>query len=584
MTERGSVEQAILIEQARHINSNLLTSVVGGFLIAVVLVTMFSSIVPEGQLGVWLLANLGLAIARLAVRRTFTSAAPTYENARRCMRYSLFGTIGSGVLWAVTPLFMMPADNVLYQVLLVFAVSMMDVAAMFSFGVHMATFLGFFVPSMSAVLLSLLYLRTSLDLEIAAGIAIFMVVALRFVAAFNRIFLHSLELRFENLALVSQLTVEKEAAVVANLAKSRFLAAASHDLRQPMHALNLYLGTLAGFTLPAAAQRVVGHVQQCADTMDGLFRDLLDISRLDAGAVQPEPADFAIGVLLERIRVEFEPQARARGLRLKVMPSRAYVRTDTALVERILRNFTANAMRYTERGRILIGCRRIGSSLRVAVYDTGPGIAPEHQRAVFEEFFQIGNPNRDRSRGIGLGLAIVERLSRLLNAHITLRSRAGRGSMFAVDLPLVASARATPPVIRRASGDAPLSGAQLVVIDDELPILDAMRGLLEQWGAHVVTARGGEDALAQLASATRVPDALICDFRLADDEDGSATIDAICAEFNEDIPALILTGDTGPDRLWRLKDSGYRVLHKPVDAETLREALGELLGHAQSGV
>lgn len=584
MSQTARIEEAIAIEQARYLNHNLLTSVVGGFLITCVVVTIFARVTPDGPLFAWFGANAVLATWRMSMRQHFSGSIDSYEQARRSMRYTLLGAIGSGLIWAASTLIMMPPGDVLYQVLLIFAISMMDVAAMFSFGVHLPTFLGFFIPSLGAAVAALLYQRTTLDFEIAAGIAIFMVVALRFVIAFNRIFVRTLELGFENVALVDQLTVEKEAAIQANLAKSRFLAAASHDLRQPMHALNLYLGTLTGLTLAPAVQAVVGHAQQCVDTMDVLFRGLLDISRLDAGAVQAEPTSFAIGSLLERIRVEFEPQAQARGISLKVVRSRAHVFSDPSLVERVVRNLTANAVRYTQNGRVLVGCRRVGTALRVSVYDTGPGIAPEHQRAVFEEFFQIGNPNRDRSRGIGLGLAIVERLSRLLGARLTVRSQVGRGSLFAIDLPLSTDEGIPSLPLARTKPAARMPGADVVVIDDELPILDAMRGLLEQWGMRVLTARSGADALSQLASATRAPDALICDFRLADGEDGSAAIGAICTEFNEDIPALILTGDTGPDRLKRLRESGYRVLHKPIDTETLKTALADLLATAQSGV
>jgi CheY-like chemotaxis protein len=373
----------------------------------------------------------------------------------------------------------------------------------------------------------------------------------------------------------------------ANLAKSRFLAAASHDLRQPMHALNLYLGGLAGQALPAAARATLGHAAQCAATMDEMFRALLDMSRLDAGAVQPEARAMPLAPLLERIRLEFEPQVRAKGLELRVRPAGtrnadAAALADPAFVERIVRNLMSNAVRYTAHGGILLACRRRGGALRVAVYDTGPGIPAGEQRLVFEEFYQSGNPERDRTKGIGLGLAIVSRLARLMQTKVMLASRPGRGSTFAIDLPLADAARAVAPPAQAAAGRS-FAGSLVVVIDDETSILDATRGLLEQWRCAVVTAVSARDAVEKLSASPRAPDAVICDYRLRGGENGLQVIETLRAEFNADIPALLVTGDTGPERLrdleGRLREpaSGIRVLHKPLQEHELRGALAEVL-------
>ena len=225
-----------------------------------------------------------------------------------------------------------------------------------------------------------------------------------------------------------------ETAESANIAKSRFLAAASHDLRQPIHALNLYLGAFSQMQVADSTGLVLGKVRQCALIMDNMFRTLLDVSKLDAGAVNPQITIFALAPLFSRMRLEFEPQARAKGLELRVHRCSGFAKSDPALVERILRNLISNAIRYTDQGRVVVGCRRHHGSLRVSVYDTGIGIAPHEQSLVFEAFYQVGNRARDRSKGLGLGLAIVERLARLLQTPLTLRSRPGHGSLFAFDL------------------------------------------------------------------------------------------------------------------------------------------------------
>jgi signal transduction histidine kinase/CheY-like chemotaxis protein len=365
---------------------------------------------------------------------------------------------------------------------------------------------------------------------------------------------------------------------LANQAKSRFLAAASHDLRQPMHALNLYLGALALHQLPPSALPVLANVRLCAETMDEMFRALLDISQLDASIVQTEISIFPIEQLLDRARMEFMPAAQAKGLALRVAPCSAFVKSDPILLARILSNLMTNAVRYTVQGKILMGCRRKGDKLRLAIYDTGPGIASQHQSKVFEEFYQIGNSERDRSLGLGLGLAIVQRLAVLLDARLVLASRLGHGSMFALDLPLMHSEVMLAGHSMPVSGDAiELAGSLIVVVDDEVAILDATRILLEQSGCRVIAATSGSAVLDQLGTSSRVPDALLCDYRLRGDETGTDVINAIRKEYNEAIPALLISGDTGPQQVKEIQGSGLTVLHKPVLDHSLQAALSDLV-------
>jgi signal transduction histidine kinase/CheY-like chemotaxis protein len=569
---------AIAVEQAQTIHRNTATAVVGGFFVACVAASAFWGVVEQAYLVAWLAANFLLALCRFVVWRAFRNRAFSPALAQRWLRHAMAGAGLSGAVWGAGALFMFPPGEIGFHLIYVFAVMMMGVAAMFSFGLHQPTFLSFFLLSAVPAMLGLVAQGTLLHWEIALAIAIFIAVALRFGREFNRVFLKAQQLRFENVDLVGQLTGQMEAAKSANLAKSRFLAAASHDLRQPMHALNLYLGTLAGLELSAPAKATLGNVSQCAQTMDEMFHALLDISRLDAGAVQPELRELAIAPLLERIRLEFEPQVRAKGLELRVAPCSASIRADPAFVERILRNLVSNAVRYTRRGRILVGCRRKHGALQIAVHDTGPGIAPEEQRLVFEEFYQSANPERHRSKGMGLGLAIVERLAKLMQASVRLVSRPGDGSMFALELPLAACAAAGAQAARPVGAGGSFAGSLVIVIDDEEMILSATRSLLEQWQCTVVTAISGSNAVEKLSTSPRAPDAIVCDYRLRGGENGLHAIDQLRAEFNEDIPAVLVTGDTGPDRLREIAASGTSVLHKPVQEKTLRDALAQLLG------
>jgi signal transduction histidine kinase/ligand-binding sensor domain-containing protein len=366
---------------------------------------------------------------------------------------------------------------------------------------------------------------------------------------------------------------------------TRFLAVASHDLRQPLHAVNLYLGALLHFDLSAPAKSVLDNLRQCVHVMNEMFLSLLDLSRLDAQVVAPCIEDFPIQTLLSRIGIEFLPQAKAKGLEFHVAPCSVTVRSDAALVEQILRNLVANAVRYTKSGKILIGCRRRGDSLRLAVYDTGVGIAPDQQSTVFDQFAQIDASDRDRgNKGLGLGLAIVKRLARLLDTQIILVSLPGSGSMFAVDLPLAAAA-ALPPQLDGTSAETNpasppttgLAGKTVVVVDDDQSILDGIRLLLNQWGCIAVTALSGQDILRKLADASTPPDALICDHRLGTEPNGLDLVAAIREEFNCDIPALIITGDIEPDRLIAGVAAELTVLHKPVGSATLHRTLVRLI-------
>jgi signal transduction histidine kinase/CheY-like chemotaxis protein len=361
-----------------------------------------------------------------------------------------------------------------------------------------------------------------------------------------------------------------------SVAKSRFLAAASHDLRQPIHALGMLVGALRARSMDGDARRIVDHIDASIGATSELFTALLDVSRLDAGIVRPQLTTFPIQPLLERIRSECVEEAGRKGVRLVLHPSSGVVHSDPLLLGRILRNLVVNAVRYTDEGRIVIGCRRRGARLRVEVWDTGRGIAPEHRDRIFQEFYRIENDERDRSQGMGLGLAIVKRLTGLLDAPLHWRSQAGRGSLFAVDAALASGADCTVTADAEIGADAWLHGTVLVV-DDDIAIQQAMKSLLESWGLTVIAAGSGREMREAFASCAVCPSLLICDYRLRDGERGDEVIQQLRGEFNEDIPGLLITGDTAPDRFAEAQASGFVLLHKPVSSGRLRAAVTSLM-------
>jgi signal transduction histidine kinase/CheY-like chemotaxis protein len=364
----------------------------------------------------------------------------------------------------------------------------------------------------------------------------------------------------------------------ANLAKSRFLAAASHDLRQPLHALNLFVAQLRTETDPAERDRVTAQIDAAMTAMNDLFNALLDISKLDAGVLAPDLTQFPVAHLLRRIETTFAAAAREKGLRLRLVPSAAWVCSDLILLERILLNLVSNAIRYTARGGVLVGCRRRGRELRIEVWDSGIGIPEDQKENIFREFYQLAASERDRRGGLGLGLAIVERLCRLLDHRLELTSTLGRGSRFAVSLPSVAAPQESGElaVAPRAMSD-PASGKLIVVIDDDALVLDGMRGLLCSWGCRVVTAESDSAVLASLAGEQRRPDLVISDFRLGDGKTGIETIRRLRSAFSAPIPAFLITGDIAPERLREARASGLHLLHKPVGPMALRAMLNQLL-------
>ncbi len=376
---------------------------------------------------------------------------------------------------------------------------------------------------------------------------------------------------------VEQHAQARREAEAANRAKSQFLAAASHDLRQPMHALGLYAAVLDQKVTQPEVRDLVEKINASAEALEGLFGELLDISRLDAGVLQPNLKSFPLAGLLERLHAQFAASAQSKGLELRVRSTRAWVASDPVLLERILLNLVSNAIRYTSQGRVLIGCRRRAGAVRIEVWDTGAGIADAELSRVFDEFYQIGNPERDRAKGLGLGLAIVRRLGVLLDHRIGVSSTPGKGSCFNIEVPRSIAPVAETREVSTPSIPKAVTHQTLVVIDDEGAVRDSTATLLREWGYDVLAAESFEDAMRQISSAQRKPDAVLADFRLREGATGLDAIRRLQHEFGSELPAAIITGDIAVEKLVEFRSSGYRHLHKPVVPARLRELVAELL-------
>jgi signal transduction histidine kinase len=373
---------------------------------------------------------------------------------------------------------------------------------------------------------------------------------------------------------------KKEEAEKANFDKTRFLAAASHDLRQPMHAMGLFMGELSNRINTPEQRKIVEKVEESVEAMSGLLDSLLDISKLDAGVIEPQVQEFTIDALLHRIVQDFSPIALKRNITFRVHPIDATVLSDPILLERILTNLISNAIRYVaQNGNVMVACRKRGEHIRIEVRDNGPGIPVDEQQNIFKEFVQLTNKARDRSKGLGLGLAIVNRLSKLMGHPITLRSAPQRGSTFAIEVPRVPNMHEllagdiTPRHEVHAISDE-FAGLRVLVVDDDELVRNGTSGLLASWGCHTQVA-GSLEEVRQISTGVHF-DLVVCDYRLPDG-DGLQLADSIVINCEVKPTFILVSGDTSPEVLQKVMSQGHHLLHKPVRPAKLRSMLSFVL-------
>lgn len=371
-----------------------------------------------------------------------------------------------------------------------------------------------------------------------------------------------------------------------NRERSRFFASASHDLRQPVHALALFSRSLERDLAEHPLAPVAGRVVQATDAVSGLLNAMLDISKIDAGTVVPRPTEIAVDPLFLRLAQLFEPRAQQAGLSLRFHTAPEWLQTDPDLLLRVLTNFVDNALKYTRSGGILVSARPRSDRLRLAVWDTGLGIAPEHLPHVFDEFYQVDNPQRDVARGLGIGLAIVKRLVDLLSGEIGVRSQQDRGSVFWVDLPrrppaapapLALAPAATPDTASADTAETPLVPPRVLLLDDEQPVGEAVRMWLAPYCERIEITSRLADACAQVRATPEGFDAFIVDFRLADPQDGIQATAELRQLAGRRVPTILVTGDTDPERVRAAYASGLVVMFKPVQPEVLLRTLHQII-------
>ena len=587
---QASRDTLVLTEQLRAVYGAMKPAAIAGTIGPVLIAATVANVIPMWRLVLWwCLVAATLGVGSVLLRRYFLVHNALPQDADRWLRMAAVRSLLASTAYGSAGVLLFSPDSQSAQIILFAWLVAISTLVTVETANHRWLYRCTLFPMLVPFIVRATIHADTTALILAASAAILLTYLLIGARKLNQLISESLHSRFANAELVEQLRIQigiTEGALAgakeANRAKSRFLAAASHDLRQPIHALGLFVSAVGAHVPDAEGQRIVQRMTFAVDSTEILFNAMLDVSRLDAGVLVPDTKPFLLAPMLERLAAEYALRAEAKGLRLRVRSGEYTVLTDPALLERVIRNYLGNAVRYTDKGSLLLGARWRGNALDIQLWDTGQGIPADKLDDIYKEFYQLGNPERDRSKGLGLGLAIVKRIAHLLGHPTKVASQVGRGSMFSIEVPLAPAAMTQDgtDVAITPIDEGVLVGACVVVIDDEADARDAIQVLLKQWGCFVLTADSGDHALELIRRHEGSVDVILSDYRLREGRTGIEAIQAIEREVG-DTPAALVTGDTAPDRLKDAAESGYELLHKPLNPLRLKQTLCRLL--AQPG-
>lgn len=571
-------------EQAHMLYSQLFVSVTGTMAGAGLFVATLADVAAPLTLWSWFVlvcANQGW---RLFLGARFRRVGLGGTSVERALAIWAIGSGISGLLWGSGYLLMSPTDSPLHLAIMTILIFGVAAGATPLIASHIPSFYLFIFPALLPIIVRNAMVVDKLHIILAFVCLAVTLGILSFGRKYNQLLTESLRSRFQNEAMAQQLAAQnaeleaaRNTAELASRAKTQFFAAASHDLRQPLHAMGLFAAALADKVHDEEVRNMVGSINASVDALEALFNELLDISKIDAGAIRPKTGTFPLNPLLQRLRIDFKAEAEAKGLELRVRQTGALACSDALLLERVLRNLINNAIRYTTAGGILVGVRRHNGNWRIEVWDSGIGIAPEQVDKVYDEFYQVGNPERDRRKGLGLGLSIVRRLAELLEHPLTLRSRPGRGTVFALELPAACAPALEDRPAATAMPAINFDGRLVLVVDDDEAVREGMRTLLGGWGARVIACAGMAQSLAAVADLGRAPDIIIADHQLQEGIVGADVILAVRAHFKRQVPAIIVTGSTSQMLAEAAQALACQLLLKPVMPAKLRSLLNAAL-------
>ena len=489
----------------------------------------------------------------------------------------------NGVAWGLMPWLFFPKGNFALSSLILLVMWGMSSAGIASQAPYRRALFSFNVPMMLGLASALFWQGDAMHVFLAVCTLIYLYVNIKFGLEQNRLLTQALRARFEKEDLAQRLADQVQIAQRASREKTLFFASASHDLRQPLHSLGLFGSALLARLKATPDEPIARNLMHCVDALETSFSTMLDVSKLDAGVVQPKIAPTLVADVFRKLASTYGGHAEAQGLALRFKPGNKWVHVDPQLLERLLGNLIHNALKFTENGGVTLVVRTprgpSDPKTRIEVWDTGCGMPASELPRIFDEFYQLDNQERNRSKGLGMGLAIVQRLVHLMDLTLTVQSKPGRGTVFKLSLPSAPpQARPVPALAQEiASGTfRALSSLTVLVIDDEENVRISTAAALRQFGLQVETADGllqAQTAATQLGISLS---AIICDFRLRNQEDGIQVITTLRKQLQRAVPALLVTGDTAPERVRQAQESGLQVLYKPVKIHALVEALRQL--------
>ncbi|WP_138379792.1 ATP-binding response regulator [Luteithermobacter gelatinilyticus] len=536
--------------------------------------------VPIQTVILWLIAIIVLSGVRFGHCQMARQDEKFGDHARRHALALIIFSFSSGVVWGSLGLLLPVVDNVFVAVLAATLFNGLVAGSLASLSNYKPAYIAFVIPV--ALPFSLRCLLSNEDVLVMVGALGLIFLALNVFYSFlaEKEVARTIKLSLENKDLIERLKREKENAEAAreiavrnNEAKTRFLATASHDLRQPLHAMGFFVEALVMEATTPKLVALAKKVDNSLEALRDLLTSLLDLSKIEAGILSPTKVHFDLGDIIEEIKNDFIPEAQAKGLSLEFEDCNdVIVYSDRAMLSRIIRNLISNAIRYTHFGFVKVHYERHPTTLAIQVSDSGPGIPADKCQEVFREFFQLGNPERDRQKGLGLGLSIVEGLCRLLKHPITLRSEEGKGTTFSVQIPLGDKTRIITPQ-ERGKQLVMEQTYQILVIDDEESSRDSMREMISLWGHRVYAFEGPAAAELFIDFEGYEPDLIIADYRLKDGLTGDQAIRKLQASLGREVPGLIVTADTEKERIRDAKKSGFILLHKPVHPAKLRSVM-----------
>ncbi|WP_347986288.1 hybrid sensor histidine kinase/response regulator [Methylomonas sp. AM2-LC] len=580
ITEYKVSPTALVAERIKILYAHAPQVLFGGMLAAVILALILYSQAETWHLSVWLICLMIVNSVRYALMRRYQCLVDQHSRPLFWGWLFALGCCFSGLLWgAGFYLFFQPEAQVL--ILLTLVLAGMIAGSVASLSAFKPAYYGYVLLAALPFIARLALEGQALYWQVAGLTVLFTLINLLYAENAQNVLISAIKLRFEKETLADELHLQiqatdiaKQAAEQANLEKSWLLAATSHDLRQPVHAQGLYLDILHMDLVGRPEQELVLRAIEAGAAINDMLDALTEMARIDAGSISPQISRFSLDALLERLHREFLPQANLKGLTLRLACRPCWCGSDPILLERLLRNLIANAIRYTEAGGVLITLRGRQSNWIVQIWDTGIGIPDNQINQIFVAFKQLVNPERDRKKGLGLGLAIVQRIADLLDHELTVKSRFEYGSVFEISVP-----KLEPPengtFAQTLAGPDLLPQLKILVVDDDAMVLHAIRTVLLRFGCHCVAAANAETALAA-ADDHHDLDIILTDFRLQGSLNGAELVSHLHDKLGRLVPAAIVTGDISREQIATALASGLPVLHKPLDAAQLRALLSAL--------